>query len=99
MNAQERFAVTCAWNAACVAASLYFLSGSIVKSGIIAVFVYFSSLLGYGLRWLIPGGFAVTILACAVVLGFPHPEQWPGLFKSALESFNNVRSSLVLHAH
>jgi hypothetical protein len=99
MNPQERFAVTCAWNAACVAVSLYYLSGSIVKAGLIAVFVYFSSLLGYGLRWLMPGGFAVTILACAVVLGFPHPEQWPGLLKSAVEAFNSVRWSLFSGSH
>lgn len=99
MTPQERFAVTCAWNAACVALSLYYLSGSVVKAGLIAVFVYFSSLLGYGLRWVIRGGFVVTILACAVVLGFPHPEQWPGLFKAVLESFNHVRASLVMGTH
>lgn len=91
--------MTCAWNAVCVAGALYYLSGSIVKAGLIAVFVYFSSLLGYGLRWLMPGGFAVTILACAVVLGFPHPEQWPELFRSAVESLNSVRSSFVSGAH
>lgn len=92
MTPQERFAVMCAWNAVCIAGAIYFLTDGIAKSLIIAGFVYFSSLLGYGSRWLIPAGFAVTVFACAVALGFPHPEQWPSVFKSALESFHNLRS-------
>ena len=86
MNAQERFAVTCAWNAICVGGSLYYLTGSIAKAVIASLFVYFSCLLGYGVRWLLRGGFAVSILALAVAMGFPHPEQWAGLAKSATET-------------
>jgi hypothetical protein len=55
------------------------------------VFVYVSSLLGYGARWLLPAGFALTVFAIAVALGFPYPEQWPSAFKSALEFFQKVR--------
>lgn len=95
MDAQERFAVTCAWNAICVGGSLYYLTGSPAKAVIVALFVYFSCLLGYGVRWLLRGGFAVSILALAVAVGFPHPEQWAGLAKSAYETFSAPKSCTV----
>lgn len=98
MNSQERFAVVCGWNAVCVFGALYYLTGSIIKAGIIAVFVYFSCLLNYGLRWILPGGFAVTILAIAVALGFPAPEQWPGLFHSASELVSRIWTHLASNA-
>jgi len=99
MTPSERFAVICGWNAICVGGSIYYLTGSIIKAGFFAVFVYVSTLLNYGLRWLLPGGFAVTVLALAVALGFPHPEQWHGLIKSAPGAFNNVWLSLASGMH
>ncbi len=65
-----------AWTAVITFIVLFFLDGSLFKSGLIAVFVYISCRIDFGRRWLIPAGFALSILGIAVALGFPHPSQW-----------------------
>jgi hypothetical protein len=93
----DRLAVLCVWNALVVFLSVFFLTGAFFKSAFIAAFVLISCLLGFGQRWLLRGGFAVSVLAIAVLVGaIPHPDQWKDLFRDVrafLEQRNNVVSS------
>jgi hypothetical protein len=93
----DRLAVMCVWNGLVVFVSVFFLTGSIFKAALIAVFVLVSCLLGFGQRWLLRGGFVVSVLAIGVLVGaIPHPDQWKDLFRgvrASLEYRNNVVSS------
>jgi hypothetical protein len=74
---EDRLIVLCVWNALVVFVSLFFLTGALGKSVLVSAFVLVSSLLGFGQRWLLRGGFGLAVLAIAVVVGvIPHPDQW-----------------------
>jgi hypothetical protein len=80
MQQDDRLALMCVWNGVVVFVSGWYLTGSLIKSAVVAIFVLISCLLGYGVRWLLRGGFAVTIFAIAVLVGaIPHPDQWKDL--------------------
>ena len=80
MPQDDRLALTCVWNGLVVFVSACYLTGSLFKSAVIAIFVLVSCLLGYCVRWLLRGGVVVSILALAVMLGaIPHPDQWKDL--------------------
>jgi hypothetical protein len=93
----DRLAVVCVWNGLVVFVSVFFLTGAFFKSALIATFVLISSLLGFGERWLLRGGFAISVLAIGVMVGaIPHPDHWKDVFQDVrafLEYRNNVVSS------
>jgi hypothetical protein len=98
---EDRLAVMCAWNGLVVFVSMLILTGDFIKSTAIGAFVLVSCVLGFGRRWLLRGGFAVSVLAIAVWVGaVPHPDQWTDLFREVrayLETRTNmVRSSLAV---
>jgi hypothetical protein len=100
MTEQECRFYTYCWSAIVVFAALIFLTGAMFKSLLIALFVLVSTQLGFGRRWLLPASFAAAILAIAVSLGFPHPEQWTDLVKSAPDAIHGARmmlSAVVSH--
>jgi hypothetical protein len=47
-----------------------------------------SCLLGLGQRWLFRGSFAIAIVAIAVALGAPSPDQWAQLFEDARQTLS-----------
>jgi hypothetical protein len=70
----------CVWNGLVVFVSAYYLIGDLFKSALIAIFVLISCLLGFGLRWLLRGGFALAVFAIAVAVGaMPQPDKWKSL--------------------
>jgi hypothetical protein len=81
MNFEDRL-VAYLWNAIVAFAALASLGAGFVKAGVIAVFVFVSCIVGIGSRRLLQAGLAVAIVAIAVSLGFPGPQEWAGIFKS-----------------
>ena len=90
MMPEDRIINVSIWNGIVVFASLLYLTGSVLRSTIIGIFVLISCALGFGARWLARGGFALGMVAIGVALGFPHPDKWseianavPGLLAQA----------------
>jgi hypothetical protein len=84
VHEDDRLTTLWMWNGLVVFGSMLFLTGSLFKSALIAAFVWASSALGYGQRWLLRGGFALAVLGIAVYLGvLPPPEQWSSRLRDA----------------
>jgi hypothetical protein len=86
LTEQDRVLVLSVWAALVSVAAIYFLTGSFWKAALIGAFVGGSSLLGYGTRWVLKGSFAIAVLAIAVALGLPPPDQWPQLIHQVQEA-------------
>jgi uncharacterized membrane protein len=71
--------------------AIYFLTLNLWKALLIAVFVAGSAMLGYGARWVMMGSFASAVLAIAVALGLPPPDQW-------LQALTEVRETIFRFA-
>jgi hypothetical protein len=83
MSFEDRL-VAYLWNAIVVFAALASLGAGFVKAGVIATFVLISCMVGIGQRRLLQAGLAVAIIAIAVSLGFPGPNEWADIFKSVV---------------
>jgi hypothetical protein len=83
MSFEDRL-VAYLWNAIVVFVALASLGAGFVKAGVIAAFVLISCMVGIGQRRLLQAGLAVAIVAIAVSLGFPSPNEWVGIFKSVV---------------
>jgi hypothetical protein len=95
VSQDDRLAIVCVWNGLVVFLSLLFLTGAFFNAALIAIFVLVSCLLGFGQRWLLRGGFAVAVLAIAVLVGaIPHPDQWKDLFRD-VRAFLEYRTNVV----
>ncbi len=92
MSPGESLILVSGWNAIVLFISLMSLGGGFLHSCLIAAYVLVSSLFGYGRRWLMRTGFALSVVAIAVSFGAPHPTQWPNLAMSAPDLFDNVRA-------
>ena len=86
LTEEERRDILSLWAGFVSAVAIYFLVGSFWKAVLIGAFVGGSALLGYGTRWLLNGSFAFAVLAIAVALGFPSPDQWLQLLYGAREA-------------
>jgi hypothetical protein len=82
-----------AWNAFCVTAAIWYLSGSLLKAVAVGIFLLVSGLLNYGSRWLSRVGFAIAIVALAVLLGAPGPDQWRDLVQGMPQAIANTMPS------
>jgi uncharacterized membrane protein len=69
-------------------AAMLYLTGSFWKAILVSIFVLVSCVLGFGRRWLLWGSFATAIVAIAVVLGAPSPDQWVQLWQDAQHAFS-----------
>jgi hypothetical protein len=81
---QTRFrrSMMCGWTALVVFASIFYLTGSLAKAVVVAVYVYVSSTVGLGHNWIFKGGFLVSVVAIAVYVGaIPPPAEWSGYLK------------------
>jgi hypothetical protein len=79
----ERLQALFIWAALAAGGALIYLFGSFWKALLIAAFVWISTVLGFGRLWLVRGAFALSVIAIAVMFGFPPPEQWKGLLTDA----------------
>jgi hypothetical protein len=89
----ERAQILSVWAGLVTVFAMYFLTGNFWKAALIGVFVCVSSALGYGTRWVLKGSFAVAVLAIAVALGLPPPDQWLRLIQEAQEAILALRRS------
>jgi hypothetical protein len=63
-------------------AAMLYLTGSFWF--LVGISVLVSCILGFGLR----GSFAIAIVAIAVVLGAPSPDQWVHVWQDARQTFS-----------
>jgi len=70
--------------AAVVLFAAIYLTGSFWKAILVSVLVLVSCVLGFGLR----GSFAIAIVAIALVLGAPSPDQWEQWWQDARRAFS-----------
>jgi hypothetical protein len=83
LTEEKRRAAMWFWAGLVSFCALFYLTGSFSKAAIIGTFVLVSCLLGFGQRWLLRGSFAIAILAIAIWLGAPGPDQWVQLLQDA----------------
>jgi O-antigen ligase len=83
MNRQQQIEV-----AVVLSSAILCLTGSFWKAILVGIFVLLSLVLGFGRRWLLRGSFAVAIVAIAIVLGGPSPDQWVQLWEGARQAFS-----------
>ena len=65
-------------------AAILYLTGSFWKAILVSIFVLVACILGLGPR----GSFAIAIVAIAVVLGAPNPDQWVQWCQEARRAFS-----------
>ena len=65
-------------------AAILLLTGSFLKAILVSISVLLSCILGFGPR----GSFAIAIVAIAVVLDAPSPDQWVQLWQDARRAFS-----------
>ena len=83
LTEDERLLALSLWVGVVLLSAILYLTGSYSKAILIGIFVLISCLLGFGRRWLLRGSFAVAIVAIAVALGAPSPDQWSQLLQDA----------------
>jgi hypothetical protein len=83
LTEDERLLALSLWVGVVLFTAILYLTGSYWKAILIGLFVLISCLLGFGRRWLLRGSFAVAIVAIAVALGAPSPDQWSQLLQDA----------------
>jgi|SRR6266478_4417297 hypothetical protein len=86
LTEQERQEALSFWAALVSFVALFYLTGSFWKAVGVGIFVFVSCLLGLGQRWLFHGSFALAIVAIAVALGAPSPDQWAQLLQDARQT-------------
>ena len=64
------------WVGAVVFSAILYLAGSYWKAILIGTFASVSCVLGFGRSWVLRLSFAIAIVAVAVALGVPRPDQW-----------------------
>jgi hypothetical protein len=83
LTEEKRPAILSFWGGFVSLCSLFYLTGSFLKAATIGTFVLISCLLGFGQRSLLRAAFVIAIVAIAVALGAPSPDQWAQLFHDA----------------
>jgi hypothetical protein len=86
LTEEERHAALSFWAGLVSFFALFYLTGSFLKAVVVGIFVLVSCLLGLGQRWLLRGSFAIAIVAIAVALGAPSPNQWAQLLQYARQT-------------
>jgi hypothetical protein len=86
LTEQERQEALSFWVGLVSFSALFYLTGSFWKAMAVGIFVLGSCLLGLGQRWLFRGSFAIAIVAIAVALGAPSPDQWTQLLQDARQT-------------
>jgi hypothetical protein len=92
LTAEKRAEILPVWAGLVSVVAIYFLIGSFWKAAFIGAFVGVSGLLGYGTRWVLKGSFAIAVIAIAVALGLPPPDQWLQLIHETQEAILAFRT-------
>jgi hypothetical protein len=92
LSEQERADLSL-WAGLVSVVAIYFLIGNIWKAALIGAFVGGSAALGYGTQWILKGACAIAVLAVAVALGLPPPDQWLQLIHETREAIAGLRTS------
>ncbi len=90
---EDRALVLSVWAALVSVIAIYFLTENFWQAALIGAFVGVSSLLGYGPKWVLKGSFAIAVLAIAVALGLPPPDQWLQLVNEVREAVFAARTT------
>ena len=93
MTEEKRAQGLALWAGLVSVAAIYFLTGDYWRASLIGVFVGVSAVLGYATSWVLKGSFAIAVLAIAVALGLPPPDQWLQLAHDAQEAILAFRMS------
>ncbi len=93
MTEERRAQILPLWAGLVSVLTIYFLTEKFWTAALIGVFVGISAVLGYGTRWVLNGSFAIAVVAIAVALGFPPPDQWLQLARDAREGILALRTS------
>jgi hypothetical protein len=83
LTEDERLLALSLWVGLVIFSAIFYLTGSFWKAILLGIFVLVSCVLGFGRRWLLRGSFAIAIVAIAVALGAPSPDQWSQLLQDA----------------
>jgi hypothetical protein len=83
LTEDERLVALSLWVGVVLFFAILYLTGSYWKAILIGTFVLGSCVLGFGQRWLLRGSFVIAIVAVAVALGAPGPDQWADLLENA----------------
>jgi hypothetical protein len=83
LTEDKRLVALSVWVGVVVFSAVLYLTGSYWKAILIGTFVLGSCVLGFGRSWLLRGSFAIAIVAVAVTLGAPSPDQWAQLLQDA----------------
>lgn len=76
---------TLLWAAFVLSCSLLFLGVGFIKTSVVVLFVLVSCAISFGRRRLLQASFLVSLVAIAIFLGFPAPNEWLGLMHSTFE--------------
>src|SRR5262249_16304569 len=87
MTEDERLQVLSLWAGVVYFSAVLYLTGSLWKAIFLGTFVLVSCVLGFGARWLMRATFASAIVAIAVALGAPSPDQWGQSLQYARQAF------------
>jgi len=93
MTEEKRAQGLALWAGLVSVVAIYFLTGDYWRAALIGAFVGGSSVLGYSTSWVLKGSFALAVLAIAVALGLPPPDQWLQLAHDAQEAILAFRTS------
>ena len=93
LTEEERRDLLSLWAGLVSVVAIYFLIGSFWKAVLIGAFVGGSAALGYGTRWVLKGAFALAVVAIAVALGLPPPDQWLQLVNEMRETVFAARAA------
>jgi hypothetical protein len=86
LTEDERLVALSLWVGIALFSAILYLTGSYWKAILIGTFVLGSCVLGFGRRWLLRGSLAIAIVAIAVALGAPGPDQWADLLQGAQQA-------------
>jgi hypothetical protein len=87
LTEEKRTQILPVWAGLVSLIALYFLTSNVWKALLIGAFVAGSAMLGWGARLVLMGAFGIAVLAIAVALGLPMPDQW-------LQAIDGVRETV-----
>jgi hypothetical protein len=86
LTGSKRLLALSLWVGAVVFSAILYLAESYWKAILIGTFASGSCLLGFGRSWVLRLSFAIAIVAVAVALGVPRPDQWSPYLRDAREA-------------
>src|SRR6202050_2172987 len=91
MSEAEGRAVIGVWTGVCWFFSLWYLGNRFWVPLLASIFAVVTITVGPGSRRLVQIGTALSLVAIAVAMGFPHPTQWPAALAGIPELFVNLK--------